>query len=226
MWFVTSQKNGASALNIKRVLGLGSYQTAWSWLHKMRRAMVLHGRGRLNGTVEIDETFVGGPEEGRPGRGAKDKALVAIAAEARGRGLGRIRLRRIDDASANSLLPFVQDSVEPKSKIRTDGWLGYANLTKHGFEHEVCIIKDSGQKAHEIMPRVHLAATHLKRWLDGTLQGGVQIDQLEYYLDEFTFRFNRRKSKARGLLFHRLCQQSVVTKPAPYKTLIANPKSG
>ena len=225
MWLVTSQKNGASALNIKRVLGLGSYQTAWSWLHKMRRAMVRQGRDRLNGTVEIDETYIGGPEEGHFGRGAESKALVVIASEVRGRGLGRIRLRRIDDASANSLLPFVTESVQPGSKIKTDGWSGYTGLREQGFDHQVINIKQSGQKAHEIMPRVHLAATHLKRWLGGTLQGGVQKSQLEYYLDEFTFRFNRRKSKARGLLFHRLVQQSVITGPTPYKNLVANPKT-
>ena len=224
MWLVTSQKNGASALNIKRVLGLGSYQTAWSWLHKIRRAMVRQGRDCLNGTVEIDETYVGGPEEGHFGRGAKSKALVVIAAELRGRGLGRVRLRLIKDASSGSLLPFVIESVESGSEIRTDGWSGYAGLQEKGFGHQIINIKKSGQKAHEVLPRVHLAATHLKRWLEGTLQGGVQVDQLEYYLDEFTFRFNRRKSKARGLLFHRLAQQSVITQPTTYRALVANPK--
>ncbi|MBF0588188.1 MAG: IS1595 family transposase [Magnetococcales bacterium] len=224
MWLVTSQKNGASALNIKRVLGLGSYQTAWAWLHKMRRAMVRPGRERLTGSIEVDETYIGGPEEGHFGRGAEKKVLVAIAAEVRGKGLGRIRLRRVDDASAKSLVPFVGDSVELGATVRTDGWSGYSSLKEQGFDHQVINIKQSGQQAHELLPRVHLAVTHLKRWLGGTLQGGVQADQLEYYLDEFTFRFNRRKSKARGLLFHRLVQQAVVTEPAPYRSLIANPK--
>ena len=224
IWLVTSQKNGASAMNIKRVLGFGSYQTAWAWLHKMRRAMIRPDRDCLHGPVEVDETYVGGPEEGHFGRGAKKKALVAIASEVRGRGPGRIRLRRIKNASSDCLLPFVVKSVEPGSRIQTDGWSGYAGLKKLGFNHEIINIKKSDKKAHELMPRVHLVATHLKRWLNGTLQGGVQNDQLEYYLDEFTFRFNRRKSKARGLLFHRLVQQAVVTKPAPYQSLIANPK--
>ena len=224
MWMVTSQKNGASAMNIKRELGLGSYQTAWAWLHKMRRAMVRPGRDLLNGVVEVDETFVGGPEEGLFGRGAKDKTLVAIAVEVRGRRLGRIRLRKIDNASANSLLPFVIESVEAGTEIRTDGWSGYSRLKEHEFSHVVLNIKKSGQKAHEILPKVHLVATNLKRWLNGTLQGAVKADQLEYYLDEFTFRFNRRKSKTRGMLFYRLLQQAVITKPAPYQTLLANPK--
>jgi hypothetical protein len=224
MWFITSQKHGASALGLQRVLGWGSYKTAWAWLHKLRRAMTRPGRDRLNGTVEIDETFVGGPEKERFGRGAKNKALVAIAAEVRGRGPGRIRLQRVDDGSAASLIPFVLASVEPGARIRTDGWSGYASLRNLGFDHHVINIQQSGQLAHEVMPRVHLVVSLLKRWLDGTLQGGVQASQLDYYLDEFTFRFNRRKSKARGLLFHRLAQQAVATEPAPFKSLIANPK--
>jgi len=224
MWLVTSQKNGASAMNVKRVLGFGSYQTAWAWLHKMRRAMIRPGREDLQGSVEIDETYIGAPEEGHFGRGAEKKSLVVVAAEVRGRGLGRIRMRRIDNAGADSLLPFVQEVVEPGAKIQTDGWSGYSGLDKLGFDHQVINISQSGQKAHEMLPRVHLVATHLKRWLEGTLQGGVQKSQLEYYLDEFTFRFNRRKSKARGLLFYRLLQHAVVTGPAPYQTLVANPK--
>lgn len=224
MWFVTSQKHGASALGLQRVLGWGSYKTAWAWLHKLRRAMIRPGRDRLNGTVEIDETFVGGPEKERFGRGAENKALVAIAAEVRGRGPGRIRLQRVDDGSAASLVPFVRESVEPGARIRTDGWSGYASLESLGFDHQVVNIQQSGQLAHEVMPRVHLVASLLKRWLDGTLQGGVQVSQLDYYLDEFTFRFNRRKSKARGLLFHRLAQQATATAPAPFKSLVAHPK--
>lgn len=224
MWLVTSQKNGASAMNIKRVLGFGSYQTAWAWLHKMRRAMVRPGRERLNVAVEIDESYIGGPEEGHFGRGSEKKSLVVIAAEIRGRGPGRIRLQRIDNASSESLLSFTKGAVEPGSRIQTDGWSGYSGLGKLGFNHQIINIKQSGQKAHDMLPRVHLVATHLKRWLEGTLQGGVQKRQLDYYLDEFTFRFNRRKSKARGLLFHRLIQQAVVTKPAPYQTLVAQPK--
>lgn len=224
MWLITSQKNGASAMNIKRVLGLGSYQTAWAWLHKMRRAMIRPGRDCLHGPVEIDETYVGGPEEGHFGRGAEKKALVVIAVELDGKKLGRVRLRRVENASSASLLPFVTEVVEPGATTHTDGWSGYSGLKELGFDHQIVNITKSGKKAHEVLPHVHLVATHLKRWLIGTLQGGVQNDQLEYYLDEFTFRFNRRTSKARGLLFHRLIQQAVVTKPAPYRSLVANPR--
>ena len=113
IWFVTSQKNGMSALGLQRALGLGSYETSWTWLHKLRRAMVRPGRDHLAGEIEADETYVGGPEEGKRGREVESKAIVAVAAEQRGRGIGRIRLRRVKDVSAESLLAFLEEAVEP-----------------------------------------------------------------------------------------------------------------
>jgi transposase-like protein len=220
IWFVTSQKNGVSALGLQRVLGLGSYETSWTWLHKLRRAMVRPGRDRLAGHVEVDETYVGGPEEGTKGRETETKAIVAIAAEENGNSIGRIRLRRIGDVSADSLIPFVKEAVTSGSSVHTDGWSGYSGLIKAGYQHHVTVISRSTELAHELMPRVHIVASLLKRWLAGTHQGGVQNYQLDYYLDEFTFRFNRRHSKARGLLFHRLVQQAVAVGPAPYHTII------
>lgn len=221
MWFVTGQKNGVSALGLQRVLGLGSYETAWTWLHKLRRAMVRPGRDRLAGSVEVDETYVGGPEEGTRGRETETKAIVAVAAEKNGNGIGRIRLRRVMDVSGESLLPFVKDAITPGSVVHTDGWRGYSGLAKAGYQHHVTVISRGTEPAHEVMPRVHMVASLLKRWLAGTHQGGVQNRHLDYYLDEFTFRFNRRHSKARGLLFHRLVQQAVSVGPAPYRTIIA-----
>jgi transposase-like protein len=220
MWFVTSQKNGVSALGLQRALGLGSYQTAWTWLHKLRRAMVRPGRDCLTGEIEVDETYVGGAEEGKRGRGAENKVIVAVAAEKSGRGIGRIRLRRITDVSACNLLTFVHGAVEPGASIHTDGWRGYSGLAAAGYRHQVTVISDGSDPAHEVMPRVHLVASLLKRWLIGTHQGGIQHQHLDYYLDEFTFRFNRRRSKARGLLFHRLAQQAVSVGPAPYQQII------
>ncbi|MBF0427964.1 MAG: IS1595 family transposase [Magnetococcales bacterium] len=220
IWFVTSQKNGVSALGLQRVLGLGSYETAWTWLHKLRRAMIRPGRDLLSGVVEVDETYIGGQEEGTRGRKTESKAIVAIAAEKNGRGIGRIRLQRIKDVSADSLLPFLQGAVESGSTVHTDGWKGYAGLVKAGYQHQVTVISSGSDPAHEVMPRVHLIASLLKRWLIGTHQGGIQHQHLDYYLDEFTFRFNRRRSKARGLLFHRLVQQAVSVKPAPYHAII------
>ena len=226
IWFVTSQKNGVSALGLQRVLGLGSYETAWTWLHKLRRAMVRPGRDGLTATVEVDETYVGGPEQGKRGRQIETKAIVAVAAEKSGRGIGRIRLRHIKDVSADSLLGFVQGTVAPGSVVHTDGWSGYSGLAAAGYQHQVTVINDGPDPAHEVMPRVHIVASLLKRWLIGTHQGGIQHRHLDYYLDEFTFRFNRRRSRARGLLFHRLVQQAVAVGPAPYHTIVGTARDG
>ncbi len=199
-WWVTTQKGGASALELQRVLGLGSYVTAWTWLHKFRRAMVRPGRNRLVGRVEVDETYVGGVEEGVRGREMVGKALVAVAAEEDGRGMGRIRLRRIADASAASLEAFVEEAIQPGSLVHTDGWEGYAGLENKGYRHEVTVLRGKRQSASKLLPRVHRVASLLKRWLLGTHQGAVSHEYLDYYLDEFTFRFNRRTSRSRGKL--------------------------
>ena len=216
-WYVTNQKHGVSALGLKGVLGLGSYQTAWTIMHKLRRAMVRPGRDRLSGDVEADETYVGGPEPGLRGRQTRKKAIVAIAVEIpQPRGFGRARLRRIPDVSGQSLLSFVRDAVEPGSVIHTDGWRGYNGLPEAGYTRKKTVLSDSGDPAHVSMPAVHRVASLLKRWLLGTHQGSVGPEQLDYYLDEFTLRFNRRNSRSRGMLFYRLLEQAVVTDPATY----------
>ena len=219
IWQVTSQKNGASALGVQRGLGLGSYQTAWTLLHKRRRAMVRPGRDRLSGRIEVDETHVGGP--GRKGRGSPTKALVVIAAQEAGRGIGRIRMARIPDASAPHLHGFVQTVILPGSRVHTDGWKPYQGLAQLGYAHEVSKLKGQPPSAAtEELPRVHLVASLLKRWLLGTHQGAIGPEHLDYYLDEFTFRFNRRTSASRGKLFYRLIQQAAQVPPAPYRTLV------
>jgi len=219
-WWVTSQKNGVSAMGLQRVLGLKSYKTAWAMLHKLRRAMVRPGRDRLQGRVEVDEAFVGGEEEGVHGRQTETKAMIAVAVEEDGEGIGRIRMRRIPDASAESLVPFIEDSIEPGSVVHTDGWPGYQPLNGKAYRHQVTVLKGHSKTASELMPRVHLAAALLKRWLLGTHQGGVSLEHLDAYLDEFTFRFNRRKSRSRGKLFYRLLEQAVAVAPVPYKSLV------
>jgi len=220
MWWMTSQKNGISALGLQRVLGLGSYQTAWVCLHKLRRAMVRPGRERLSGRVEADETYLGGLEEGRRGRQTESKALIVVAAEEDGKGIGRIRMRRIPDASAHSLISFVQESVEPGSVVHTDGWLGYEPLQGRGYIHRPTFLRGQQKSPSELLPRVHRVVALLKRWLLGTHQGAVSIEHLDGYLDEFTFRFNRRKSHSRGKLFYRLVQQAVAVEPTTYKAII------
>lgn len=207
-------------MGLQRVLGLKSYKTAWTLLHKLRHAMVRPGRDRLSGRIEADETYLGGEEEGLRGRQTESKALIAVAAEEDGHGIGRIRMRRILDASADSLMPFVEDCVEPGSVVHTDGWLGYLPLDGKGYRHEVTFLKGSSKTASELMPRVHLAVALLKRWLMGTHQGAVSLEHLDAYLDEFVFRFNRRKSRSRGKLFYRLLEQAVAVDPVPYKSLV------
>lgn len=224
MWWVTNQKHGMSALGLQRALGLGSYQTAWGWLHKLRRAMVRPGRDRLSGRVEVDETYVGGVEKGAHGRATESKAIVAIAVEEDGEGMGRIRLRRIADVSAKSLLGFVGETITPGSVVHTDGWRGYAGLPAVGYKHEATNIKRSEELAHELLPRVHRIAALLKRWLLGTHQNYVSLKHLDHYLDEYTFRFNRRTSGQRGQLFLRLAEQAVTIGPVPYRTLVGGKK--
>ena len=220
MWWVTTQKNGASALGLQRVLGLKRYETAWTMLHKLRRAMVRPGRDLLTGRIEVDESYIGGEEEGVLGRLNLKKALVVVAAQEDGPGIGRIRMRQIIDASAESLLPFIRDSVEPGSTIHTDGWLGYLPLERKGYQHDVTFLRGKKKRPSELMPRVHRVISLLKRWLIGTHQGAVSRKHLDYYLDEFTFRFNRRRSKSRGKLFFRLAQQAVAVEPVPLDQII------
>lgn len=213
MWWVTTQKNGASAIGLQRILGLKSYETAWTWLHKFRRAMVRPGRELLSGRVEVDECFIGSPEEEMRGRGSVDKTLVVVAVEENGRGIGRIRIKQIPNASGSALNRFLQESVAPGSVVHADGWKGYKNVGWHGYEHEVTVLKGKKEIASELLPRVHLVISLLERWLMGTHQGAVSHKHLEHYLDEFTFRFSRRTSMNRGKLFYRLVQQAVAAEP-------------
>ena len=207
-------------MGLHRVLGLGSYRTAWMWLHKLRRAMVRPERDQLSGEVEVDETFVGGVEAGGGRRQVGRKALVAIAAEVRGRAIGRIRMRRIRDSSAASLRPFIQEAVMPSGVVVTDGLPTYLGLPEWGYRHKRKVILGSGDPAHVAMPRVHRVAALLDRWWLGTYQGAIRPLHLDYYLDEFTFRFNRRTSCSRRKLFYRLAQQAAAITPTPYQALV------
>lgn len=217
MWYVTSQKSGASALGLQRVLGLGSYQTAWSWLHKLRRAMVRPDRERLDGNIDVDETYVGGERHGKRGRGALGKALVVVMAQQDGDRIGRIRLVHVPDASGASLCDAIMQSVAPGSNIQTDDWKGYNGIEELGYRRK--IVRQSTEVGENLLPNCHLVASLLKRWLMGTHQGAVSAKHLGYYLDEFTFRFNRRTSQSRGKLFFRLLQQAVHITPKPYASI-------
>lgn len=221
VWHVTSQKNGASAAHVQQVLGLGSYATAWTWLHKLRRAMVRPDRDLLCGRVEVDETFISGEEPTEKGRKRGTKALVIIAAEENGKGTGRIRMARIPDRSRRSLHAFICSNVQPGSTIHTDGCAAYGGLQELGYRHAASVLLGKRKDAAtRLLPRVHRVASLVKRWLMGTHQGAVANEYLDYYLDEFAFRFNRRTSASRGKLFYRLLQQAVQIAPVPHKELI------
>ena len=220
VWFVTSQKNGVSAQGLQRALGFGSYETAWAWMHKMRRAMVRPDRDLLTGEVEVDETFVGGVSPGRLGA-STDK----VPGHDR-RGAGRRPAASAGSAwnvadrpGTTGLVDFACRNVAPGSTIHTDGAQMMRRLGSLGYTHEYTVGVRAADRA-TVLPGVHLTASLLKRWLTGTLHYGVQTNQLPYYLDEFTFRFNRRNSTKRGLLFYRLLQQAVETDPHPLNQLL------
>jgi len=222
MWWVVAQKTGASANNLKDFMGFGSDETAWNWLHKLRRAMIRQGREKLSGVVEVDEAYIGGDETGtgKQGRGAEKKILVVVATECIEKKIGRVRFQIIPDASTGNLLPFVEDNIEHNSDVITDGWSGYKFLSNNdNYKHEVKVIAGSGKGADELLPHVHLVISLVKRWIYGTHQGKVSPKYLEYYLDEFAFRFNRKMSKHRGKLFYRLMQQAVTTPPLLNKNI-------
>ncbi|AUT67880.1 MULTISPECIES: IS1595 family transposase [Paraburkholderia] len=230
-WYITSQKSGVSALGLQRVLGLGSYQTAWTMLHRFRRAMVRPGREQLKGLVEVDQSYLAIRENretpsGKPSKKRTTKALIVIAVEIlEPRGFGRIRLKRIDRERVADVLPFVKSVVAPGSVIRTDGSPMYFSL-EHHYAHDRVVVTSiaDGERppAHVPLPGVHRVASLLKRWLLGTHQGAVKPDQLDHYLDEFVFRFNRRTSRSRGLLFYRLLEQALATAPITYDNVVVN----
>lgn len=217
MWQVPSKKNGISALGLQRVLGLGSYKTAWALLHKLRRAMVRRDGDRLDGVVEVDETYWGSEETGAIGRQTEIKALIIVAAQEDGKGIGRIRLRCIPDATKASLHGFIAQAITPGSTVRTDGLPAYMGM--NGYVHDRQIQRRQREGEH-LLPRAHRVISLLKRWLLGTHRGAIGYDHLDDYLDEFTFRFNRRTSASRGKLFYRLAQQAVQIGPAPFATLV------
>ena len=219
IWWLTTQKNGASAQGLQRVLGLQTYKTAWTWLHKIRTAMVNPNRKKLSGTVEIDETLVGGVATGKRGRGAENKVLVIIATEIDGTKVGRCRMGIIDDASADSIHPFIVENIESGSSLVTDGWSGYNGIENKGFIRKIHVQTGETDK-DKLLPHVHMIASLLKRWLLGTHHGGIESQHLQSYLDEYVFRFNRRKSAERGLLFYRLLESAMQVKTITYDELI------
>lgn len=220
MWLMMAQKTGLSAKNLSDTYGFGSYQTAWGWLQKLRSVMIRIGRERLVGRVEVDEAYVGGQKEGTRGRGAEGKTLVLVAVEGyTKKKLGRVRFRCVAAINGDTVESFVQDYVEPGAIVVTDGLSVYDNLGDAGFDHRSHIVSAGGEAARKQLEHVHLVISLLKRWLGGTHQGAVTPSHLQAYLDEFSFRFNRRLSRHRGKLFYRLMQQAVSTRPPAVKAM-------
>lgn len=207
IWAMLVQKNGMSALGLQKLMGFGSYQTAWAWLHKLRTVAVLPDRAKLSGRVEVDETLLGGKHAGKRGRGAAGKILIAVAVEVFERGTGRIRLSVIKDATTKSLRTFIESNIESGSELITDGWKSYKNID--GYKHTVI---ENTIETENLLPNVHRVASLLKRWQLGTHQTYITSHKAQNYLEEFTFRYNRRKSNSRGLLFQRLMKQAVFYK--------------
>ncbi len=222
-WEIVAQKHGMSAKGLQRATGIRSYQTAWTILAKFRTAMVDPTRSKLSGDVEVDETLVGGVAPGKPGRTPGGKYVVVIAVESRTSGMGRVRLGVVPSAGQSHLLQFLQDNVEPGSVLLTDGWKGYGAAVSSIYQVKATSVSASGLPAHSVLPHVHRVAALLKRWLLGTFHGSVSGPKLQSYLDEFTFRFNRRRSSARGLLFYRLMCLAGHTQPTSYAQLIHTP---
>lgn len=228
-WLFASQKDGISALSLQRLLEIGSYQTAWAMLHRLRSVLVRPGRERLTGRVEVDETYIGGEEAGLAGGRARGKkVLTGIAVEVREpKGIGRCRIALLPDLSAGSLHAFVRDHVEPGAVVITDGWAGYRGLERHGYlhdRHSQRAARAAGEDLDQLLPAVHRVASLAKRWLLGTHQGSVGDAHLGSYLNEFVFRFNRRHSRSRGLVFYRLLELAVAHRPVRYRDLIAEPR--
>jgi transposase-like protein len=225
-WYLTNQKQGVSALGLQRALGLGRYETAWALLHRLRRAMVRPDREPLSARVEIDETYL--PLGDRQGsdlpkrrKSHTTQVLVGIAVERRGRsGFGRVRLRHLVRDSEEYVLPFILNAIAPGSEVYSDGSAAYRSLSERGYTHRPHVMLGSARQAHQVLPGVHRVASLLQRWILGTHHGAVQPSHLDDYLDEFAFRFNRRRSRSRGMLFYRLIQQAVRTDPVTYRTLL------
>ena len=219
-WWFTNQKQGVSALGLQKALGIGSYRTSWLVLHKLRRAMISPGRNLLSGEVEVDEIYIGGDD--KPGaKYRSSKRLVLIAAEKSGKGIGRIRMTAISSTSSDALLRGVEQMVQAGCRIETDAWRGYLRLSDKGYIHDRTEMATTrpGKREADALPRVHRVASLFKRWVLGTYQGSIDSKHLQQYLDEFVFRFNRRTSGSRGLLFLRLLENAISVKSSTYQDI-------
>ena len=223
MWWVVAQKTGVSASNMMDFMGFGSYKTVWTWLQKLRRAMLRPGRDKLYGIVEVDETYMGGMEIGaeKQDRDAETKVMVVIATECIGKKIGRVRFQCIKEATPENLIPFIKNNIKQGSTVITDGGAGYKPLRQTDeYKHKIQNRSKSKKESQELLPHVYLVDSLVKRWLHGTHQGKVSVKYLPYYLDEFAFRFNKKISTNRGWLFYKLIQQAIEIGPIGKKEIV------
>ncbi|MEQ9285433.1 MAG: IS1595 family transposase [Cyclobacteriaceae bacterium] len=217
IWWYTTRKSGVNAKNLQELLGI-SYPTAWSWLQKLRSASVRPAREKLSGEVEVDEFYLGGKQEGKAGRGSENKIKVIVAVEKKGTQLGRIRMKQIPSCDAENLKAFIEDNIEKGTKVVTDGWKGYLPLSSNeDFDHQALVASISGE---DVTPGVHRVASLFKRVAIGTYQGRISPKHAQKYLDEYVFRFNRRKSKSVGLKFMRMVELVALSSLMPFAKIV------
>lgn len=216
-FFLGRHKKGISALQFQKDAGLGSYQTAWTLLHKLRSGLVHRASRRLLGVVEADETYIGGYQAGHRGRGV-GKAGVAVAVERRRTSAGAVRLAVVPRASTQELTSFIRGVIDARqATVFTDAWPAYAALTSQGVKHRPRL-GGRGPDASDVLPWAHTVFGNLKTWLKGTFHG-VSPKHLQRYLDEFTYRFDRRwKEEA---LFDFVLRRALQAAPLPYSRLTA-----
>ena len=219
LWWFSTRKSSVNAVSLQELLGLGSYQTAWRWLQKLRTCTIFPDREKLSGNIEADEFYLGGERSGKRGRGADHKCKVAVAIERKGRKLGRLRMQVVDRCSADELIPFTTNNIATGSIITTDGWKGYCGLEAAGYVHKK-ILQTKADDKDSVLPGVHLITSLVKRVILGTFQGRFEEQYLQRLLDEYVFRFNRRTTKSVGKRFWRIMQQAVASAPLTNKGLV------
>jgi transposase-like protein len=218
IFFVGRHKTGISALQLQKDLGLGSYKTAWAWLHKLRSALHERPESRLTGLVEADETYVGGRERGFLGRRLEGKSLVAAVVENRGERAGALRMQVVRAASRAELGPFIRGAIDQAhATVKTDAWPGYGDLRKQGVKHRA-VVQGNRARAPKILPWSHIVFSNLKGWLRGTFHG-VSNKHLPRYLQEFVYRTNRRWLEHD--LFFYILRRAVQGEPLPWSRLTA-----
>lgn len=222
LWWFSTRKSSVNAVSLQELLGLGSYQTAWRWLQKLRTCTIFPDREKLSGDIEADEFYLGGERSGKRGRGADHKCKVAVAIERKGRKLGRLRMQVVDRCSADELIPFATNNIATGSIITTDGWKGFCGLEEAGYVHKR-ILQSKADDKDSVLPGVHLITSLVKRVILGTFQGRFEEQYLQRLLDEYVFRFNRRTTKSVGKRFWRIMQQAVASAPLTNKDLVLTP---